>query len=236
MGHRRRQLLCAAIVTAGLAAVPTTTATAAPHATKYDWTQFGFDEQKSANDTAETTVGLADVTGLKKLFSVPLTDAPDGAPVELSDVPTTSGTRDLVFVQGEHGHVTAFDAHTGTTVWSKDFAGSGSFNAAPAIDPNRQIRLRERRRRLRAQTGRRHGHRGHHGRLAGTGRHRARARPSSPSARHRTARATCTRPTPATATSPRSTWPPARSTSSTWAVPTTPTCTSAPPASRTRAP
>jgi hypothetical protein len=137
---RHRRLICAAVATVGLAAGLTAggSAAAAPHATGYDWPQFGFDEQKSANDTAETTVNLGNVTGLKKLFSVPLTDAPDGAPVELSGVPTAGGTRDLVFVQGEHGHVTAFDAHTGATVWSKDFAGSGSFNAAPAIDPNRQ--------------------------------------------------------------------------------------------------
>jgi len=106
---------------------------------KYDWLQFGFDESKSADDTAETMINLGNVTGLKKLFSVPLTDAPDGAPVELSNVATASGTRDLVFVQGEHGHVGAFDAHTGAVVWSKDFPGGGSFNAAPAIDPNRQF-------------------------------------------------------------------------------------------------
>ncbi|HEX4221350.1 MAG TPA: PQQ-binding-like beta-propeller repeat protein, partial [Pseudonocardiaceae bacterium] len=140
MRNTRSQRLLAITAVVGAAfGLVTSTAAAAPHAARYDWLQFGFDEAKTANDTAETAVDLGNVTGLTKLFSVPLTDAPDGAPVELSNVSTAGGPRDLVFVQGEHGHVTAFDAHSGKQVWSANFAGSNNnANSAPAIDPNRQ--------------------------------------------------------------------------------------------------
>jgi hypothetical protein len=141
MNHARGRLFLAAFATVGLLSglVSAGTAAAVPHVTKYDWLQFGFDESKSGNDTAETTVSLANVTGLKKLFSVKITDVPDGAPVELSNVTTPNGTRDLVFLQGEHGHVNAFDAHTGASVWTANFGGGGSFNTAPAVDPNRKF-------------------------------------------------------------------------------------------------
>ena len=138
MRNTRSPRLLAAVAAIGL--IATGQANAAPHAAKYDWLQFGFDETKSADDTAETTVNLGNVTHLSTLFSVPLTDAPDGAPVELSDVSTPTGTRDLVFTQGEHGRVTAFDGHTGAQVWSDNFAGANnSANTAPAIDPNHQF-------------------------------------------------------------------------------------------------
>ncbi|HJP78839.1 MAG TPA: PQQ-binding-like beta-propeller repeat protein [Pseudonocardiaceae bacterium] len=133
-----RLLVTAAIVGVACGLVTSSHAAATPHAAKYDWLQFGFDETKSADDTAETAVNLGNVTGLKQLFSVPLTDVPDGAPVELSDATTASGPRDLVFVQGEHGRVTAFDAHSGAQVWADSFTGSdNNANTAPAIDPNR---------------------------------------------------------------------------------------------------
>jgi len=103
-----------------------------------DWPQFAMTPDKSANNTAETQISLSTVTGLTPLFTVPLTDNPDGAPVLLTGVSTSGGVRDLIFVQGEKGHITAFDANTGATVWSQDFA-AGVNNGAPAIDPNRQF-------------------------------------------------------------------------------------------------
>lgn len=45
------------------------------------------------------------VGGLNRLFSVPITDVPDGAPVELGDVATPNGTG--------HGHITTVDLATG---------------------------------------------------------------------------------------------------------------------------
>jgi hypothetical protein len=119
---------------------------------QYDWLQFGFLPNKTGNNTLETTITLANVSGLQPLFTTPLSDNPDGAPVLLTKVTTPSGVRDLIFVFAQQGYTTAFDANTGAQVWTKDFstgiADSGgptypSFNAghtsntSPAIDPNR---------------------------------------------------------------------------------------------------
>lgn len=108
---------------------------------KVDWLQFAFTPDKTANNTSETTINTANVSGLQLLFNValPAGDNPDGAPVLLTNVSTASGVRDLIFVQGEHGHISAFDANNGAVIWSKAFGTGGTNNSAPAIDPNRMF-------------------------------------------------------------------------------------------------
>ena len=103
----------------------------------YDWLQFEFSPDKTGNNTSETTINASNVAGLKQLFKVALSDSPDGAPVLLTGVSTPSGVKDLIFVQGYHGALTAFDAHNGSTVWTKAFGGAG--NSGPAIDLNRKF-------------------------------------------------------------------------------------------------
>src|SRR6266542_1620061 len=115
---------------------------AGPGPGKYDWLQFGFSQDKMANldfGHSETTIDATNVAKLTQLFQVPLADAPDGAPVALSDVMTPMGVRDLVYVVGQHGLLTAFDGKSGVTVWHVTFAATGYSNSAPAIDPNRQF-------------------------------------------------------------------------------------------------
>jgi len=86
----RRTVLIAAASTALLAValVPrlgwATQPAAKPAGTPTDWLQFAFDEQKSADNTLETAINTSNVGKLKQLFKVPLTDAPDGAPVLLA--------------------------------------------------------------------------------------------------------------------------------------------------------
>jgi outer membrane protein assembly factor BamB len=106
---------------------------------KYDWLQFAFDPGKSANDTAESTVNVSNAKNLKQLFKVSLPDAPDGAPVYLHDITTPKGVKDVVYVQGEHGHLIAMDGHTGATIWSHNFGPGGISNSSPAIDPTRKF-------------------------------------------------------------------------------------------------
>jgi outer membrane protein assembly factor BamB len=106
---------------------------------RYDWPQFAFDPAKSANDTAESTVNTGNVKNLKRLFKVSLPDAPDGAPVYLHDVTTPKGVKDVVYVQGEHGHLIALDGRTGATIWSRNFGPGGISNSSPAIDPTRKF-------------------------------------------------------------------------------------------------
>ena len=124
-----------ALLIAGLAAWSVTPASA-----KYDWPQFEFNPQKTGNNTSETTVNASNVSQLKLLFDValPAADNPDGAPVLLTNVSTPTGAKDLVFVQGEHSDLTAFDAATGSVVWTRGAVSGTSYgNSAPAIDPNR---------------------------------------------------------------------------------------------------
>ncbi|HUB66310.1 MAG TPA: PQQ-binding-like beta-propeller repeat protein, partial [Candidatus Methylacidiphilales bacterium] len=104
----------------------------------YNWLQFQFGPDKTGNNTSETTVNASNVSQLQLLFDVALpgSDNPDGAPVYLSNVSTSSGTRNLVFVQGENGHLTAFDANSGAIIWSNGSMSGSYGNTAPAIDPD----------------------------------------------------------------------------------------------------
>jgi hypothetical protein len=110
---------------------------AIPVSAKYDWLQFQFDQGKSGNNTLETTINASNVSQLKQLFKVTLADNPDGAPVLLTGVTTSSGVRDLIFVLGEHSNLTAFDANTGAQIWTRSFGSGGIINSSPAIDPSR---------------------------------------------------------------------------------------------------
>src|SRR5256885_3077091 len=115
---------------------------AAPAAPKTDWLQFGFSPDKRANNPSETVLNPGNVGQLKSLFNVSLPDAPDGAPVLLADVSTLGGVRDVAYVKGEHGHLWAFDAHTGEQLWLVNLNNgcTGCFdNSSPAIGPDRQF-------------------------------------------------------------------------------------------------
>jgi outer membrane protein assembly factor BamB len=140
-------LAAAVLVAAGLPGqagvgdlgLPPTATTAAPG--KVDWLQFAFSPDKRAVNPYEKVLTPATVGKLRPLFTVPLPDAPDGAPVLLTDVGTRLGTRDVVYVKGEHGHLWALDAHTGAEIWQHNLnvtCHACYDNSAPAIGPDRQ--------------------------------------------------------------------------------------------------
>ena len=106
--------------------------------TAYDWLQFYGDARHTGNNTLETQITAANVSGLQRLFQIALPTVVDGTPVILTGVTTGSGVRDLVFVNTMLGQLIALDAHTGATIWSKQPAGTSYFtNSSPAIDPGR---------------------------------------------------------------------------------------------------
>ncbi len=126
-----------------------------PHAAseKYNWLQFDFDAQHSGNNTREALISPANVNRLHRLFQVKLqgTYLPvaDGAPVYLSDVPTSTGIRSLLFVTTMAGDIIALDALTGEQLWSHANPAPGPCyvngngvpcytTSSPAIDPNLQ--------------------------------------------------------------------------------------------------
>jgi outer membrane protein assembly factor BamB len=105
---------------------------------KYNWLQFGGDPEHSGANYSETTINASNVSGLKSVFTLPLNAGTDAAPVFLTGITTTSGVRDLGFVNDKLGGFYAFDAHTGAVIWTAKAAG-GFNNSSPAIDPNLQF-------------------------------------------------------------------------------------------------
>jgi hypothetical protein len=112
----------------------------------YDWLQINGDPQHSGNNTLETILSPANVGNLVFSFQATLPSIADGAPVYLSGVSTPSGTQDLLFLTTKAGHILALDAHTGTLIWSRQYAaGTCKINngpnscyttSSPAIDPS----------------------------------------------------------------------------------------------------
>jgi hypothetical protein len=112
----------------------------------YDWLQFGGDPQHSGNNTAETALTPANVSGLVPKYQVTLPATADGAPVFLEGVTTPSGMKDLLFVTTRDGRIIALDAQNGAQVWMHQYgAGTCQINStggacyttsSPAIDPS----------------------------------------------------------------------------------------------------
>jgi outer membrane protein assembly factor BamB len=119
----------------------------------YDWPQFGFDSQHSADNALETTINVANVHTLQQIYQVSLpgvTDGrADGAPAFLFGVVTSGGPKNLVFVTTHDGSIIALDWRTGAKVWSHQYGpGTCHINnsdgpcyttSSPAIDPNRRF-------------------------------------------------------------------------------------------------
>ncbi len=117
--------------------------------TLYNWLQFDGNPQHDSNNRLETLITPTTVANLKPLFSVQLPDTMDGAPAALSNVATSGGTRNLLFVTTRQGTIAALDAHTGALVWShanppgdcriNQDSGPCYTTSSPAIDPNGQF-------------------------------------------------------------------------------------------------
>jgi hypothetical protein len=114
-----------------------TESTQSAASTEYDWPQFYGNSQHTGNNTLETQLTAANVSGLGQLFQVTLPATADGPPAILTQVSTASGVRDLAFVTTSAGHIVALDAHTGATIWSQQYGGTTFTTSAPAVDPSR---------------------------------------------------------------------------------------------------
>ena len=77
--------------------------------------------------------------GLQQLFKLSLPETIEGAPVILTNVSTPSGVHDVAYVTTRNGVIFAFDAYTGSTIWSHQPAGSQITMSSPAIDPSRNF-------------------------------------------------------------------------------------------------
>ncbi len=115
-----------------------------------DWLQFGFDPTHSGINPNESVLSASNVHLLAQRYHVKFTAPAQGTPVFLSNVATSQGTIDMLFVELNDGSLFALNAANGNTVWSHvptstpacGQAGSSPqclITSSPAIDPNRNF-------------------------------------------------------------------------------------------------
>jgi hypothetical protein len=104
-----------------------------------DWMQFGYDAAHSGYNAAESTLTSSNVVQVQRRYQVSLPSSVDGAPVYLSNVSTSRGTKNLLFLLAEGGTLMALDAADGALLWSHQVSGTSPTTSSPAIDPGRQF-------------------------------------------------------------------------------------------------
>src|SRR2546427_4017085 len=123
-----------------------------------DWLTWGYDQERTGWNRAETTLSKENVSGLVLQWSVQLPVPPREialstltAPLVVEGVTMSQGRRTLVFVVGSDDTVFAIDADNGKVVWQKAFPNtltppltatwlcSNTQNATPVIDKQKGI-------------------------------------------------------------------------------------------------
>jgi len=124
-----------------------------------EWLTWGYDQERTGWNRAETTLSPKNVRGLKQVWSTQLNIPVDKyvlssmtAPVVVAGVQTAQGTKDLLFIHGANDTLFAIDAASGQTVWQKSFTNPHKStapirdwlcpktpNATPTIDKARGI-------------------------------------------------------------------------------------------------
>jgi len=118
-----------------------------------EWLTWGYDQERSGWNKAETTLSAENVSNLALLWNAQLTTSPREvvlssvtAPLVVDGVTTSQGRRTLVFVVGSDDTVFAIDADSGKIAWQKKFANavtppqaaswlcSNTQNSTPVID------------------------------------------------------------------------------------------------------
>ena len=107
-----------------------------------DWLTWGYDQERSGWNRAETTLSKENVSGLVLQWSAQLPIPPREialstltAPLVVEGVTTSQGRRTLLFVVGSNDTVFAIDADNGKVVWQK------SFPEHPHAAPDRHLAL-----------------------------------------------------------------------------------------------
>src|SRR4029453_17747431 len=123
-----------------------------------EWLTWGYDQQRSGWNTAETTISKENVSGLVLQWSAQL-PVPSSelvlstitAPLVVEGVATSEGRRALLLIGGSNDTVFAIDADKGKVVWQKSFPNtlkppqnatwlcSNTQNATPVIDKRKGI-------------------------------------------------------------------------------------------------
>jgi outer membrane protein assembly factor BamB len=93
-----------------------------------EWLTWGYDQERTGWNRAETTLNTKNVGKLKQLWSTQLSISYDKyvlstatAPIVVAGVATPSGPADIVFILGANDTLFALDATSGKQIWSKSF-------------------------------------------------------------------------------------------------------------------
>ncbi len=105
-----------------------------------EWLTWGYDQERTGWNRAETTLNSKNVSGLKQLWSTQLNVPADKyvlstmtAPVLAAGVATPAGPRDLLFILGANDMLFAVDANSGQIAWQKSFPNPNK-STAPIRD------------------------------------------------------------------------------------------------------
>ncbi len=91
-----------------------------------DWVTFGYDARRSGWAQSEVILNRENVGGMELKWKASVENLEKSlaaltAPIVVTDVPTESGKKDLVYIAGTGDVVYAIDTATGETVWEKKF-------------------------------------------------------------------------------------------------------------------
>jgi len=140
------------------AAPPSNELLAIPPASN-EWLTWGYDQERSGWNRAETSLNAKNVGTLKQVWSTALPVPVDKyvlstmtAPVLVAGVQTAQGPKDLLFIHGANDTLFALDANNGQVAWQKSFTNPNKStapirdwlcpktpNATPTIDKTRGI-------------------------------------------------------------------------------------------------
>src|SRR4029078_11823273 len=124
-----------------------------------EWLTWGYDQERTGWNRAETLLSPRNVGQLKQVWSTQLNVPVDKyvlstmtAPVLVAGLQTAQGAKDLLFVHGANDTLYALDANGGQIVWQKSFTNPNKStapcrdwlcpktpNATPTIDKARGI-------------------------------------------------------------------------------------------------
>jgi outer membrane protein assembly factor BamB len=149
---------CSALAVWSLVALGVPLAISAPPPSSSEWLTWGYDQERSGWNRAETTLSKENISGLALQWSAQLpVPAREIAlstlttPLVAEGVTTSQGRRTLVFVVGSDDTVFALDAESGKVVWRKAFPNtltppqiatwlcSNTQNATPVVDKQKGI-------------------------------------------------------------------------------------------------
>jgi outer membrane protein assembly factor BamB len=130
--------------TAGAAPRPATSVARAAVAPERDWSEFGYDAQRTDTGPADTGITAKNLATLRARV-VHLPGTVDSSPIELAKVRVAGRRRDVIVVTTTYGRTLALDAATGTTLWQYAPSNIGSYQgsdqittATPIADPGRR--------------------------------------------------------------------------------------------------